>query len=103
MDYKLGDCYRFPTSEGFETEFAGEITRITNKAVEFTRFEGRCKNSGHYDCEISKVCWLPKSVIKKNYIKYDDLFGIHIITVPFWIDVKPRKKHEFYKANKEEK
>ena len=52
MDYKLGDCYRFPTSEGFETEFAGEITRITNKAVEFTRFEGRCK----FNSFISNSC-----------------------------------------------
>ena len=32
---EIGDKYRFPTSEGYETQFEGRITEIREKAVSF--------------------------------------------------------------------
>lgn len=96
MEYKIGDNYNFPTSEGYETSFEGSISRITDKAIEFNSGSKRCVNHGHSACNISEVCWLPKSIIEKNYVKYDDMFGTHYVMPPFWMSIKPRNKHDFH-------
>ena len=96
MEYKMGDKYNFPTSTGYETYFEGYINKITDKAVEFVSKPTRCVNGGHSACNVKEVCWLPKSIIEKNYKNYDEYWGIHYIIPPLWMDIIPRKKHEFH-------
>ena len=95
MKFAIGDKYNFPTSEGYETVFEGSINKITDKAVEFVSRALKC-NSGHSACTIHQVCWLPKSVIEKNYERYDEYWSIHYVIPPFGMDVKPRIKHNFH-------
>jgi len=102
MNYEIGDRYHFPTSSGYETSFDGCINRITDKAVEFVSRSGRCVNHGHSACNVRETCWLPKSVIEKHYLKYDDMYKTHTVIPPFWMNVFPRLKHEFH-LNKENK
>jgi len=101
MEYKIGDKYSFPTSQGFETEFEGKIIRITDKAIEFSSRSVRCVNHGHPACNISAICWLPKSIIEKNYIEYNNVYSTHYVIPPFWINIEPTYKHEFH--NKKER
>ena len=103
MEYKIGDRYSFPTSEGYETFFEGSISRITDKAIEFESRSVRCVNHGHSACNISEVCWMPKSIIEKNYVEFVKLYGTHYVVPPIWMDVNPRKKHEFWHQNEEGK
>jgi len=96
MEFKIGDRYSFPTSEGYETVFEGFINKMTDKAVEFVSKRTRCVNGGHSACTVQQVCWLPKSIVEKNYKDYDEYFSIHYIIPPFWMDIKPRIKHNFH-------
>ena len=93
---EIGDKYRFPTSEGYETQFEGRITEIREKAVSFESKYYTCKNHGHCDCMDSDVVWLPKSIINKSHIDIDDgIFGKwhEIMDIPYWVRIMPRLKH----------
>ena len=98
MEYRIKDKYHFPTAVGYETSFEGYINRITDKAVEFVSASRRCVNHGHNACTVKEVCWLPKSVIEKNYVKYIDIYKLHIVEPPLWMAVIPKQNHEFHKA-----
>jgi len=100
MKYKIGDKYYFPTSEGYETSFEGSISRITDKAIEFKSRSVRCVNHGHSACNLSEVCWLPQSIIEKNYEGYNKIFALHTVIPPFWMNIKPKDKHEFHNQEK---
>jgi hypothetical protein len=89
---KIGDRYTFPTSEGFETFFEGDIIEVRDKAICFESRQYICKNHGHHDCMVSDVIWLPKSIVKKHGY-YDEPFELSRVDVPFWMNVSPRIKH----------